>query len=106
MLTVSIQVDEQRVDPSQLNEFDCGAVHWIGISPLSRADKGLLPLAKWLAQQPGINFQQRQRQGHTPLHKVRNVELESYRKHFIFVKGSNVVYFCASCRQLGVATWI
>jgi len=62
------------VDPTQLNEFDCGAVHWIGICPQARAagesGEGLLPLAKWLATKHGIDFQQRQRQGHTPLHKV------------------------------------
>jgi hypothetical protein len=77
-------VEEQGVDPCQVNEFDCAAVHWIGISPQSRAQKdgtGLLPLVKWLAKQSGMNFQHRQRQGHTPLHKAAwggHIELIRY----------------------------
>jgi hypothetical protein len=77
-------VEEKGVDPCQINEFDCSAVHWIGISPQSRAKQdgaGLLPLVKWLAKQPGINFQHRQRQGHTPLHKAAwggHIELIRY----------------------------
>lgn len=67
-------VEEQGVRPDQLNDFDCGAVHWIGISPLDRAGdsdgNALLPLAKWLARQDGVDFSLRQRQGHTPLHKA------------------------------------
>lgn len=65
-------VEEQGVEAAQVNEFDCGAVHWIGISPQSQNEggEGLLPLAKWLAEQPGVDFHKRQRQGHTPLHKV------------------------------------
>ena len=34
------------------------------------AGSQLLPLAKWLAEQDGIDFNAKQRQGHTPLHKV------------------------------------
>lgn len=62
-------VEEHGVDPLQLNDFDCGAVHWIGICPQTRAE-GILALAKWLNDQNGIDFHQRQRQGHTPLHKA------------------------------------
>jgi len=62
------------VDPTQVNEFDCGAVHWIGICPQTRCTDAtgadLLPLAIWLAKQPGIDFYKRQRQGHTPMHKA------------------------------------
>ena len=78
-------MEDQDVDPAQKNDFDCGAVHWIGICPQSRAHgeggEGLLPLAKWLAMQHGIDFHQRQRQGHTPLHKAAwggNVALVRY----------------------------
>ena len=78
-------VNECGVDASQTNDFACGAVHWIGICPKKKKKKcasetsntespssssSLLPLAKWLATQPGIDFHQRQRQGHTPLHKA------------------------------------
>jgi hypothetical protein len=64
-------VEEHGVDPCQVNDFDCGAVvHWLGICPVHRANDLLFPLAKWLAQQPGIDFSSRQRQGHTPLHKA------------------------------------
>ena len=82
-------VEEQGVDPTQVNDFACGAVHWLGICPTNRAnleggddgdttstcrqDDGgalLLPLARWLAEQPGVDFTLRQRQGHTPLHKA------------------------------------
>lgn len=73
------------VDPCQLNNFSCGAVHWLGICPFDRANQknhsnndndpvndgsGLIPIAKWLATQSGIDWHLRQRQGHTPLHKA------------------------------------
>ena len=67
-------VEEQGVDPCQVNDFDCGAVHWLGICPQTRVNmedgSDLLPLTKWLAKQPGIDFTMQQRQGHTPLHKA------------------------------------
>ena len=69
-------VEEQGVDPAQLNEFDCGAVHWLGLCPPSAADgplmqgEMLLPMAKWLAALDGIDFSIRQRQGHSPFHKA------------------------------------
>ena len=69
-------VEEHSVDPAQLNEFDCGAVHWIGLCPPSAADgiekqgELLLPMAKWLATLHAIDFTIRQRQGHSPFHKA------------------------------------
>jgi hypothetical protein len=68
-----------NVDPSQVNDFDCGAVHWLGIAPIDRADtdgpdaedgSALIPLARWLAEQPSVDFSLRQRQGHSALHKA------------------------------------
>ena len=92
-------VEDQGVNPGQVNDFDCGAVHWLGISPFARANyqsddprsdgacdesgNGLLPLAKWLAKQPGCNFGAKQRQGHTALHKASwggHVALIAYLK--------------------------
>ena len=69
-------VEEQGVDPAQLNEFDCGAVHWLGLCPPRAADgplmqgELLLPMAKWLATLDGVDFAVRQRQGHSPFHKA------------------------------------
>jgi len=91
-------VEEHNVDPSQVNDFDCGAVHWLGICPTGRANcvitdndanedkmtsseeektirgcadgESLLPLARWLANQPNVDFKKRQRQGHSALHKA------------------------------------
>lgn len=69
-------VEEQGVDPAQLNDFDCGAVHWIGLCPPSAADgplmqgELLLPMVKWLATLDGVDFTIRQRQGHSPFHKA------------------------------------
>jgi hypothetical protein len=69
-------VEEQGVDPAQLNDFDCGAVHWIGLCPPSAADgplkqgELLLPMVKWLATLDGVDFTVRQRQGHSPFHKA------------------------------------
>jgi len=69
--------------PNDFNEFGCGPVHWLGIAPGHRANLGndndddnyddgrdLLPLAEWLAALPGIDFNARQRQNHTALHKA------------------------------------
>jgi Ankyrin repeats (3 copies)/DnaJ domain len=69
-------VYEQGIDPAQLNDFDCGAVHWIGLSPFQAADgplqqgELLIPMAKWLSKLPRIDFTLRQRQGHSPFHKA------------------------------------
>jgi len=67
-------VHDQGVDPTQLNDFSCGAVHWIGLCPSRSEDNNdgipLLPMVKWLKQFPGIDFTLRQRQGHSPLHKA------------------------------------
>jgi len=62
------------VEPHQVNNFDCGAVHWLGIATVQQHDKdedgsALLPLARWLAEQ-NVDFQSRQRQGHSALHKA------------------------------------
>lgn len=74
------------VPVEEVNDFQCSPVHWIGICSIDRANfrrgserynacwyddgRDLLPLASWLAEQPGIDFQCRQRQGHTALHKA------------------------------------
>jgi len=69
-------VESEGVDAAQVNSFDCGAVHWIGISPPNKEDCdeddgiSLIPLAEWLANQKEIDFHAKQRQGHTPLHKA------------------------------------
>ncbi|CAJ1965069.1 unnamed protein product [Cylindrotheca closterium] len=81
-------VEECGVDPCQVNDFDCGAIHWLGICPVNRANNNttvssngekctdkddgsdLLPLAKWLAKQPGLDYTAKQKQGHTALHKA------------------------------------
>jgi hypothetical protein len=79
-------VEECGVDPTQTNDFGCGAVHWLGIAPPERADGGeeagsaLLPMAAWLAEQPGISFAARQKQGHTALHKA------SWMGHLAFAR--------------------
>jgi len=78
----------------EINDFGCGAVHWLGIVPFHRANcnasKGkrspdtigngqdnktkegdaLLPLAKWLFSQPGIDVHSKQNQCHNVLHKA------------------------------------
>ena len=91
----SQRADECGFDPAKdFNDFGCGAVHWLGIAPESRANfnrvnrnegdasndenddswyndgRDLLPLARWLASLPGIDFSARQRQNHTGLHKA------------------------------------
>lgn len=69
-------VEEKGVDPAELNDFDCGAVHWIGLCPPKAADgplgqgELLLPMVKWLKTLKGIDFTIRQRQGHSPFHKA------------------------------------
>lgn len=76
-------VDECSVQPAlHVNDFDCGAIHWLGIAPVERANynstrdifyddgRDLLPLAQWLAKQPGVDFSKLQRQGHSALHKA------------------------------------
>jgi len=72
-------VEERGVDPKQVNAFECGAQHWLGNCPRDRADvspledtgSGLLPLARWLRSvQGGLDFELKQRNGHTPLHKA------------------------------------
>lgn len=70
-------VEECGVNPGQVNDFGCGAVHWLGIAPAHRADtenkeagSALLPLARWLASRNEIDFTSCQQQGHSALHKA------------------------------------
>lgn len=60
---------QEGVDPAQTNEFDCGAVHWIGLCPHLTPSEDIIAFARWLSNQPGVNFLHKQRQGHSPLHK-------------------------------------
>lgn len=85
-LGTNAEGDDCFFDPSKdFNDFGCGAVHWLGIAPESRSNchrigdhniednndgRDLLPLARWLASLPGIDFEARQRQNHTALHKA------------------------------------
>ncbi len=80
-------VEKCGVDPTQVNDFGCGAVHWLGIVPIQRADtengeagSRLLPLARWLQSLPGIDFRAKQKSGHTALHK------SSWMGHLALVK--------------------
>ena len=99
--TMGLEGDNCCFDPAKdFNDFGCGAVHWLGIAPESRANcnrgsnsnsdnsgnndnndekdddslyndgRDLLPLARWLASLPGMDFDARQRQNHTALHKA------------------------------------
>ena len=77
-------VKECGVIPNEdVNDFGCGAIHWLGIIPFHRANiteeingdemengRLLMPLAKWLTSQPNINIHATQNQGHTVLHKA------------------------------------
>ncbi|KAG7348127.1 ankyrin repeat domain protein [Nitzschia inconspicua] len=91
-------VQECHVIPAhEINDFDCGPFHWLGIAPVERANfnnsnsennnsennncgtgdssyedgRDLLPLAEWLAkQQPNVDVTKKQRQGHSALHKA------------------------------------
>ena len=98
----SAEAEVGSFDPAKdFNDFGCGAVHWLGIAPESRANykrridsgknsvdsdcwyndgRDLLPLAKWLASLQGIDFAARQRQNHTALHKA------SWGGHLAIVK--------------------
>lgn len=65
-------VEHHSADPRQVNNFACGAQHWIGTAPAAQAGadgEDLLPLARYLRER-GVNFHVAQRQGHTPLHKA------------------------------------
>ena len=70
-------VHKVGVDPAQVNDFQCGAVHWVGLCPTNRLkeDKNIdgssiLPMLRWLAGLDGIDFHLVQKQGHTSLHKA------------------------------------
>jgi hypothetical protein len=74
------------VASEDVNEFGCGAIHWLGIVPYHRANvcdgddcddneagqdgEALMPLAKWLISQPNIDAYAKQNQGHSVLHKA------------------------------------
>jgi hypothetical protein len=78
-------VHDCHVDARQTNDFDCGALHWLGLCPpdelalvASSSDgcnysdgQEIVPLAIWLIEQCGLDCRARQRQGHNAMHKVR-----------------------------------
>ena len=61
-------ISAYNVDPTQRNAFNCGVVHWLGLSP---SPTSLLPLAKFL-KSSGCDFSTKnvQTQGHNALHKA------------------------------------
>lgn len=83
-------VNECGVVPSEdVNDFGCGAIHWLGIVPFHRANfesnnnpnadekdsligegLDLMPMARWILSQPNIDINAKQNQGHTVLHKA------------------------------------
>ena len=66
---VEYLVGEMSVDPCQRNDYDCGAVHWLGLACGAEAD--VLQLANYL-KSVGCDFTNRnvQAQGHNSLHKA------------------------------------
>mmetsp|Transcript_61324 Transcript_61324/g.150095 ORF Transcript_61324/g.150095 Transcript_61324/m.150095 type:complete len:558 (-) Transcript_61324:149-1822(-) len=109
--TCQYLVDEcnGKVDPLQVNDFGCAAVHWIGICPFVYNDetrvtqkrdshtndygeeftaatttvdmnKSLIPLARWLSSINGMDFRKTQSQGHNALHKA------AWGKHLELIK--------------------
>ena len=59
-------VEVHAADPRQVNDFACGAAHWIGTAPPTRAGDGgvqLLPLARYLLER-GVDWHAPQRQVH------------------------------------------
>lgn len=62
-------VETAGVDPHQVNDFDCGLVHWMGLAP---ADAPVVEMATWLHKDLQLAMKNHvlQRQGHSPLHKA------------------------------------
>jgi len=50
-------------DPHAVNTYGCGCAHWVAMG-------GSVELAGWLNDEVGVSFSQKQREGHTPLHKA------------------------------------
>lgn len=90
------------VPKQEVNDFGCGIIHWMGISPLKRTSPqsviadtsddfhhdigtdnettSIVQLARWIFSQEGIDIKMRQSQGRTVLHKA------SWGGHFDLVK--------------------
>ena len=72
-------VEECGMDArNDVNDFDCGLLHWLGICPVSRANfqsqtedgSSLIPLCDYLIEMCHVNVRARQQQGHSCSHKA------------------------------------
>ena len=52
-----------------LNEWECGTAHWAAMSLGNEGTEKVIELCNYLKIR-GVNWVQRQKQGHTPLHKA------------------------------------
>lgn len=62
-------VERCCIDPAQVNDFDCGAIHWVGLAPFGRKYH-VLAMAKYLHETLELPMTLPQRQNHTALHKA------------------------------------
>ena len=61
-------VNQCKVDPCQINDYDCGLVHWMGLAPKGAS---VVDMARWLHEDLGLPLRNVvQRQGHSALHKA------------------------------------
>ena len=67
--TVRLLVDSYHADPNLKNDWGCGPAHWAAMSANPDAD-AVVGLCQYLRNDLGVKFHERQRQGHSPVHKA------------------------------------
>jgi len=67
--TVRLLVERYHADPNLKNDWGCGPAHWAAMSINPDAD-AVVALCQYLRNDLGVRFHERQRQGHSPVHKA------------------------------------
>lgn len=68
--TVKHLVQKHNSDPFAMNDWNCGAAHFVAMSLGNEGTDALIALCEYLKNECGVDFTSRQKQGHTPLHKA------------------------------------
>ena len=62
-------IEKHSANVHALNEWECGTAHWAAMSLGNEGTDKVIELCNYLKVR-GVNWVQRQKQGHTPLHKA------------------------------------
>ena len=82
--TVKLLIERYSADVHRKNDWGCGVAHWIAMS-VDPKREGIVEICQYLRMKHNISFHERQKQGHSAVHKAAQK------------KNREVIEWCDSC---------